>query len=144
MLFLSPATVSADEIFKDLVEMNQVESSYVSGRFAGTKKVWRSSNGIRAVDLSQGFSALYSYQCYSIQSVEEAKRILKNYLKKNSNIQLMLRTKQGTGEYCLYEDIDKENRVRQMIIWNMEAPNVCEIVVVDWKNGLEKMKPYKD
>ncbi|MDE5869456.1 MAG: hypothetical protein K2H18_04415 [Muribaculaceae bacterium] len=144
VLFLSPSSIAAEEIFEPLVNMKQVESAYVSGRFAHTKKIWRSSSGRQAMDLSQGFSSLYSYQCYSTEAVNEARKLLNAYLKKHPDMQLMMRTKQDVGEYLLYEHINKDNRVMKMIIWNSDAPNICDIVVVDWKNGLESGKPYSD
>ena len=31
-----------------------------------------------------------------------------------------------------------------MIIWNCEAPNLCEIVVVEWKEGLDRSTSFRN
>ena len=129
--------LKAQEIFADLSDMSNVESVYVSGRFAHNYPTWRSMDGKHAMNL-RGFSALYIYQCYSIESVNKASEILKSYLKKNPKLELVMSSKEIGGEYKIYETFNKDNKLMEMIIWNCEAKNMCEIVVVKWKDGLER------
>lgn len=130
-------TAEAADIFAELSGMPQVESTYVSGRFAHNKKFWYSNSGKQSVDLTKGFSALYSYECYSQEAVKKARKILEDYLKKNPDVEVMMKTVQGQQEYVIYEKFTSDNKVSQMIIWNSESPNMCEIVVIDWNKGLE-------
>lgn len=128
----------AQEVFAELATMDNVESTYVSGRFAHNKKYWTNNSRTLYMNLSRGFSSLYSYQCYSEEAVDKAREILRQYLKKNPDMEVMMKTTQGTQEYTVYEKfIDEGKKVVQMIIWNSDAPNVCEIAVINWKNGLE-------
>lgn len=137
-VFLS-VPVMAEDVFADLAGMSHVESTYVSGRFAHNKKYWYSNSGMHTMDLSRGFSSLYSYQCYSEETVAKARDILKRYLKKNPDIEVMMKTTQGMQEYVVYEKfVDEGKKVEQMIIWNSDASNVCEIVVINWDKGLER------
>lgn len=137
-VFLS-VPVMAEDVFADLAGMSHVESTYVSGRFAHNKKYWYSNSGMHTMDLSRGFSSLYSYQCYSEEAVTKARDILKKYLKKNPEVEVVMKTTQGMQEYVVYEKfIDEGKKVEQMIIWNCDAPNVCEIVVINWDKGLER------
>ena len=138
MTMALPMTVSAKEIFADLAGMNMVESTYISGRFAHNMRQWRSARGNHVMNLDQGFSSMYTYQCYSVEAVEKAGKILKAYLKANPDIEEVLRTNDASGAYQIFERFDSEDRLMQMIIWNNEAPNVCEIVVIDWKDGLKR------
>lgn len=137
-LMLMPGTALAEEVFAQLAEMNHVECTYVSGRFAHNKQRWRSNSGQHAMDLSRGFSSLYSYQCYSEEAVNKARAILKDYLKKNKDVVVVMKTTQGHQEYVVYEKFMGDDKITQMIIWNSDAPNVCEIVVIDWIKGLER------
>lgn len=141
---LVPASLKAEEIFKDLVDMKNVDSTFVSGRFASTKKIWRSKSGMHSMDLSQGFSAMYVYNCYSQTAADEARRLLNNYLKKNSDMEVMMRSKEAGGEYVLYQSFNSEGVLTKMIIWDSIAPNICEIVVVEWEKGLRGGEPYRD
>lgn len=137
-VFLS-VPVMAEDVFADLAGMSHVESTYVSGRFAHNKKYWYSNSGMHTMDLSRGFSSLYSYQCYSEEAVTKARDILKKYLKKNPDVEVVMKTTQGMQEYVVYEKfIDEGKKVEQMIIWNSDASNVCEIVVINWDKGLER------
>ena len=116
-VFLS-VPVMAEDVFADLAGMSHVESTYVSSR---------------------GFPSLYSYQCYSEEAVTKARDILKKYLKKNPDVEVVMKTTQGMQEYVVYEKfIDEGKKVEQMIIWNSDASNVCEIVVINWDKGLER------
>ena len=136
-------SANAADIFAELTGMDNVESTYVSGRFAHNKKYWYSNSGKHAMDLTRGFSALYSYQCYSEEAVKKARKILDDYLKKNSDVEVVMKTIQGRQEYMVLEKFTSDEKVAQMIIWNSDAPNVCEIVVIDWNKGLERTKsPY--
>lgn len=137
-VFLSVPAM-AEDVFADLAGMSHVESTYVSGRFAHNKKYWYSNSGMHKMDLSRGFSSLYSYQCYSEETVAKARDILKRYLKKNPDVEVVMKTTQGMQEYVVYEKfIDEGKKVEQMIIWNSDASNVCEIVVINWDKGLER------
>lgn len=143
MAVLIGTTSFAADIFAELSGMPQVESTYVSGRFAHNKKYWYSNTGRQSVDLTRGFSALYSYECYSEEAVKKARKILEDYLKKNPDVEIMMKTIQDKQEYVIYEKFTDDDKVSQMIIWNSDAPNVCEIVVIDWNKGLEPNRsPY--
>lgn len=146
VLVLLPCQGLAQDIFAELTRMEGVESTYVSGRFAHNKRYWISSDGTRRVSLDQGFSSLYSYQCYSEKSVEKAKKILKQYLKDNPNVEVMMRTTQDVQEYAVYEKlIDNGDKVTQMIIWNSAGPSAVEVSVINWKKGLDRSKSkYED
>ena len=84
---------------------------------------------------------MYSYKCQSAEAVNKATKILDAYLKKSSDVELVMRDVQGTVDYRIYEKFNSEDKIMQMIIWNQEAPNLCEIVVIDWKKGLEPTTP---
>lgn len=145
-LVLLPCQGLAQDIFAELTGMEGVESTYVSGRFAHNKRYWISSDGTRRISLDQGLSSLYSYQCYSEKSVEKAKKILKQYLKDNPNVEVMMRTTQDVQEYSVYEKlIDNGDKVTQMIIWNSAGPSAVEVSVINWKKGLDRSKSkYED
>lgn len=130
--------ISAEEIFADLAGMNMVESTYISGRMAHNKKLWQSNSGSHRMDLSAGFSSLYTYECYSVESVKKGMSILDNYLKKNPDVELVMRTNEASENYSIYEKFSSDNKLLQMIIVNKTGPNLCEIVVVDWKDGLSR------
>lgn len=136
--FALPVNALGEEIFAELNDLNQVQSTYLSSRFAHNMPRWQSEYGNHAIDLSTGFDSLYSYQCYSVEAVNLAKKILKSYLQDNKDIEVVLRTKEAMGEYVIYERFSPDNKVIQMIIWSCEAPNICEICVVDWKEGYKR------
>lgn len=138
LVLLASVSARADEVFAGLAEMNSVESTYVSGRFSHNQRYWVSKDGRHSMNLSQGFSALYIYQCYSEEAVKAARKILDGYLKKNPEMEVVMRTREASSEYLVLEKFMTDNKVSQMIIWSSDAPNVCEIVVVDWKNGLSR------
>lgn len=143
VLLLMPVHADAQEIFAELAGMNHVESTYVSGRFSHNRRYWTNTSGTRYMDLSKGFSSLYSYQCYSEETVAKAREVLQKYLKKNPDIEVMMKTTQGAQEYVVYEKfIDDGKKVTQMIIWNSDAPNVCEVVVINWNKGLDRETSY--
>lgn len=141
---LIPFQSRAEEIFAELAKNKQVESTYISGRFASTKQTWRSMSGRRALNLGDGFSAMYTYQCYSKESVDLARSILEKFLKKNPDVEVMMRSKELSGEYCLYERFNKDGDVTLCLIWNCEAPSQAEVVVVDLKNGYKRGQKYTD
>ncbi len=135
---LSPMGAHAEDIFSELTKSPQVESTYVSGRFAHNQKYWYSSDGQHSINLSRGFSAMYAYQCYSEESVSKARRILENYLKKNPDIEVVMKTTQGLQEYTVFERFLDDGKVTQMIIWSSDSPNTCDIAVIDWNKGLDR------
>ena len=136
---------SAQDIFAELAGIDNVESTYVSGRFAHNKKIWASSSGQHSIRLDKGFSSFYSYQCYSEKSVAMAKKILKQYLKDNPSVEVMMSTSQGVQEYAVYEKFtDDGDKVTQMVIWNSDAPNVAEVSVINWNKGIARTKSKYD
>lgn len=142
--FCFPAVAQAEDIFEQLSSLPSVESTYVSGRFAHNKKRWFNHDGSHSMDLSDGFSSLYSYQCYSEESVKMARKILSDYLKKNKDIEVVMRSKQGAQEYVVYEKFKDNDILTQLIIWSCDARNVCEVVVIDWDKGLRRpQNPYE-
>ncbi len=144
MAIAFPSTVNAKEIFGELAGMSGVESTYISGRFAHNMKQWRSITGSHAINLDKGFSALYIYQCYSQEAVQKAAKILTEYKRSNPDLEEVLRTRESQGVYQIFERFDSEDRLMQMIIWNNEAPNVCEIVVIEWKDGLKREVSFSE
>lgn len=54
----------------------------------------------------------------------------------------MMRTREHGSEYMVYEQFNKDNNPTRMVIWDSAGPNVCEIVVVDWKDGLKRDNSY--
>lgn len=137
MALALPVNIMADDIFAELASMPNVESSYISHRFAHNKKNWRSASGQHSMNLAAGFSSLFSYQCFSKDAVDKAKSILDSYLKKNPDMEVVMKTRQNISEYVIYEKFGSDGKLYQMIIWNLDSPQICEIVVVDWKDGLE-------
>lgn len=146
LMMLMGASASAQDIFADLAGVDNVESTYVSGRFAHNKKIWASSSGQHSIRLDKGFSSFYSYQCYSEKSVAMARKILKQYLKDNPSVEVMMRTSQGVQEYAVYEKFtDDGDKITQMVIWNSDAPNIAEVSVINWNKGLVRTKSkYED
>ena len=139
-----PGKIYGADIFADLTKIKNVESTYVSGKFSHNVNRWNSRSGTHSMDLSRGFSALYTYQCWSQESVDLAQKLLKDYLSKNKDVELMMHKKDSFSEYKVYEKFNKDNKVTQMIIWNCEAPNLCEIVVVEWKEGLDRSTSFRN
>lgn len=144
--FLFPAVSLAEEIFAELAEDPTVDSTYISGRFAGNVKTWRSRFNSQGLNFGDGFSSYYSYICYSAKSVAKAKAILKDYLKKHPDMEIMMTSREQGGEYVLYEQFDNQNEDKLMraLIWNQVTPENCEIVVVDWKKGYTRGEKYSD
>ena len=141
MVSFMAGSINAQDIFADLAGVDNVESTYVSGRFAHNKKIWASSSGQHSIRLDKGFSSFYSYQCYSEKSVAMARKILKQYLKDNPSVEVMMRTSQGVQEYAVYEKFtDDGDKITQMVIWNSDAPNVAEVSVINWNKGLVRTK----
>lgn len=138
--FSSPA--SAKEIFEDLCGDSQVECTYISGRFAHNQKLWRSLSGRHAMNLSQGFSRMYLYECYSMESVSKAHKLLDEYLSKDKNMEMVMKQEQGFQQYRVYEQFGKDGKIYKMIIWSAEADNLCEVVVIDWDEGLTHGEQY--
>lgn len=138
-LMIMPGHADAQDVFAGLAGMNHVESTYISGRFSHNKKYWTSDTGEHRIDLRSGFSSFYSYKCSSEESVSKAEEILKSYLKKNPHLEIMVKTQRGLEEYVIYEKfIDDGKKVTQMIIWNKDTSNSCEIAVINWDQGLER------
>lgn len=138
-LMIMPGHADAQDVFAGLAGMNHVESTYISGRFSHNKKYWTSDTGEHRIDLRRGFSSFYSYKCSSEESVSKAEEILKSYLKKNPDLEIMVKTQRGLEEYVVYEKfIDDGKKVTQMIIWNKDTSNSCEIAVINWDQGLER------
>lgn len=131
---------SAKDIFDELADMPNVESTYVSGRFSHNMPQWRSSTGKRAINLEDGFSAIYTYECHTKEAVQKARAILKAYLKATPDMELMMRTKDGDSEYLIYEKFSAEKILEQMLVWSNDGPNVCEIVVINWEPGFNSKK----
>lgn len=136
---IQAASAVKRDVFSELTQDPQIESTYVSGKF-GTAKKWYSSNGERAINLNSRFTDLYSYQCYSEDAVKKARSILDEYLKSESGMDMVMQQKRGQMLYEIYEKFLDENRVERMIIWNQDASNVCEVVVINW----EDWKPFDD
>lgn len=135
-----PVNLYGEEIFEELTKMDagNVESTYISGRWADRQLSIPAGSGMGSFDLSEGFSALYNYNCYSESAVQKARRILETYLKKSPEMELIMRKTDGTGEYMIYQKFVKKNILKQMIIWSSDTPCDCYIVVIDWDEGLQR------
>lgn len=132
-----PAGAYAADIFESLAGQKQVESTYVSGRWAHNMPLWTSRDNSHSINLSRGFSALYSYDIYYEENVKEARKILDKYLKENPDVELMMRSSESEGrEYAVYEKFNSEGNITQLILWNKMGTMNLEIVVIDYKNGL--------
>lgn len=131
---LLPQGMSAADIFDDLADMPAVESTYISGRFAGNYRQWNMSS--HSLNLTMGFSSLYAYDCMSEKSVEKARQLLDSYRRRHPELEVMMRTRQGQGEYMVLEQFGKnDKKVYKWVIWDSSSPASCEIVVINWKNG---------
>ena len=129
----------AAEVFEELAGMPQVESTFISGRFAHSKKTWRSANNIRhSLNLEDGFSSLYSYHCYSKESVSKARQILNTYIKTHPEMELVMRSNEGGNNYELYESFINDNTLSKLIIWDSVGDGLCEVVVINWKDGFKR------
>lgn len=144
--FMLPETIAAKDIFESLATDygQSVECTYVAGRFAHNKKVWRSRYGTESMDLSRGFSSMYVYNLNSEESVRAAEKLQKKHIDSHPRMELMLSKQTGHSVYKIYEEIGKDDKVYQLIIWNRLAPNCAELVVVNWKNGLGREKKESD
>ena len=144
MLLSEP--LAAKDIFESLAtDFGQsVESTYVAGRFAHNRKVWRSRYGTESIDLSRGFSSMYVYNLNSEESVRAAEKLQKKHIDNHPRMELMLSKQTGHSVYKIYEEIGDDDKVYQLIIWNRLAPNCAELVVVNWKNGLGREKHDTD
>lgn len=133
IMAMLPMQMRADDIFDALADMQGVESTYVSGRFAHNYKQWNMSG--RRLNLNMGFSSLYAYELTSTTAVTKAKRILDQYLQKHPELEVMLRTRDGQSEYIVLEQFGMDNKLYKWVIWDYMASNSLEIVVINWKNG---------
>lgn len=135
-----PIGADARDIFAELAESNDpfVDCTYISSRFAHNKPYWRSRDGMHSLNLSDGFSSMYIYQCSSVESVAKGAAILKKYLKENPNLELVMRQNSGASKYEIYELFGEDNKIYKLIIWSSDAKNVAEIVVIDWEKGYSR------
>lgn len=140
--FMLPETIAAKDIFESLAKDfgRSVESTYISGRFAHNGKTWWSRDGKNYFSLDRGFSSMYVYNLNSEESVRAAEKLQKKHLDSHPRMELMLTKQTGHSVYKIYEEIGEDDKVYQLIIWNRIAPNCAELVVVNWKNGLEREK----
>lgn len=136
---MAGGTASAKEIFAELTEMPQVESTFISGKISSSAmaipEISRSARN--GVWVDSDFKAMYVYRCYSEESVKKAREILSRYVKSNKNVEIVMRTRQGMQEYTIYDvsvpGKDGESQRAKLIIWNADAPNMCQVVVIDWE-----------
>lgn len=124
----------AEEIFAPLTKMNDVQSSYVSGRYLEKEDGIFNFVG-RTIDLGKGLSAVYSYVCTSAESINEARNILDDYLKKNPEMELEMKKEGYSVQYRVYERYNRDNERTQMIIWQETSGITCSIAVIYWKDG---------
>ena len=68
------------------------------------------------MNLGKGFSALYSYNCYSEESVKKARQILRDYIRRHPEMEVMMKTVQGMQEYIIYESFLSEDVINKVII----------------------------
>jgi len=130
---LMPAKICATDIFDDLADMQGVQSTYISGRFAHNYKQWNMTE--RSLNLNMGFSSLYAYELTSTQAVNRAKKLLEQYMQRHPELEVMLRTRDGQSEYMVLEQFGSDNKIYKWVIWDYIAANSLEIVVINWKHG---------
>ena len=141
LILLCPAKSSAEDIFRDLTDNKNVESTYVSGRMSNKMTTWKGASRRSTVNLDNGFSSLYSYRCYSVDAVNEARKILNAYLKRNKEMELVMRSKELGGEYMVYEQFDASGGILKMLIWNSTDVQDCEIVVIEFPTSTQSGGP---
>lgn len=128
-----PTAGRGADIFDSLADMQGVESTFISGRFAHNYTKWNMSE--RALDLKMGFSSLYAYECSSTASVQKAKQLLEAYVKKHPELEVVFRSRQGNSDYMMLEQFGKDRKIYKWVIWDYMSPGRCEIVVINWKDG---------
>lgn len=138
ILTLLPLQGLAQDIFYPLTNLPQVESSFISGRFSHNHRYWYSQYNDHSLNLTDGFSSLYAYTCPTAESVSLAEEILNAYIKSQTDIELVMRNTSNHSDYRIYEKFDKDDKLVQLVIWNKEAANVCEVVVINWDKGYAK------
>ena len=134
--FVAAPQLRADSIWDQMAALPDVESTYVSGRFAHNYRQWNMMN--RALNLEMGFSSLYAFSFTSASSVKKANELLNRYLRENKNVELVLKTTQNGSDYRMYEKFGADNKLYQWIIWDSMASEVCELVIINWKDGYTK------
>lgn len=136
MFVFGSGALGAREIFADLVEAPQVESTYISGRMAIVRNNEMSSmlsemmTGV-SIDTSN-FSEMYIYNVYSEASVKKARQILDNYLSRAKDVELAFRNRNSLESYLIYKKMNKDGLKEEVIIWSSAGPNTCQIVVLEW------------
>lgn len=127
---------SAKEIFAELVNMPNVESTFISGSIvtpgSNYVPVIPPSNVNVIID-TKNFSEMYIYSCYSVESTNKALEIIRDYLKKNKEMKTVLRTSTSQQAYSIYRQDDSNGNKIRLIIWNSYAPNNCQVVVIEWE-----------
>ncbi len=127
--------VRAEDILSELAGTPGVNSKYLSGRIADKAMKHLDNTDLTDFNLSDGFTSLYSYECYFIDATNRARNILKEYLKKHPELELIIKKIDSFGEYCVYQKYNKAGEVTQMIIWNSRMSDFADVVVIDWKDG---------
>lgn len=130
---LMPQGIRAADIFDDLADMQGVQSTYISGRFAHNYKQWNMTG--RSLNLNMGFSSLYAYELTSTSAVNRAKKLLEQYTQRHPELEVMLRTRDRQSEYIVLEQFGSDNKIYKWVIWDYSASNSLEIVVINWENG---------
>lgn len=130
---LMPQGICAADIFDDLADMQGVQSTYISGRFAHNYKQWNMTG--RSLNLNMGFSSLYAYELTSTSAVNRAKKLLEQYTQRHPELEVMLRTRDRQSEYIVLEQFGSDNKIYKWVIWDYSASNSLEIVVINWENG---------
>jgi hypothetical protein len=57
-------------------------------------------------------------------------------------MEMVMKQEQGCQQYRVYEQFGKDGKIYKMIIWSAEADNLCEVVVIDWDEGLTHGEQY--
>lgn len=141
-LLLTASRLGAQEIFDELTDSPQVESTYIAGRFAHNYPSWKSRDNVHSMNLMGGYSSMYVYECYSTEAVSRAQKILKDYLKKHPEMELVMQKKSNYEDYRVYEQFGEDDKIYKMIIWNGGVTNNCDIVVINWKDGYSRNKDH--
>ncbi len=137
MLLLLSAHAYAYEVFEKLADSPQVESSYISTAILGKANLPRTM--MNAVRVNTGLNlnlsdlkAMYTYNCYSKESGQLAESLLKQHVKKNNNLQLLMRKRQGEMEYLIYySEARTSSGCGELIVYNKTSDNYVQLVVLE-------------
>ncbi len=134
-LGFSPTSISAFE-FDSLCGTEGIECTYISGRFAENLNLWNRYNlSILGDNVDKNISALYTYDAISDRAAGKIQSLLKTYLLNQKDIELVMKNVADHHEYYLYQQMDKQDHVKQIIIWTNDVV-AAQLVVIDYLTSI--------